>query len=381
MQTLILKSLNSCNLRCDYCSVGNKEHTQFLSEEQMSAALRFFTDYIQAKGENHATVIFHGGEPMLLPAAQYDRCIKEIRRRVPEVSFRFSMQTNGTLLSPEYLTLFQEHDIHIGVSLDGSRAIHDGQRRDTAGLGTYDQVLEHIRTLQDNHVPVAALMVLTRPALTDGLQFLDCFDQLDLPLKINPLLSLGNAKAHPELALQPGEYGRYLAQVFAYAAERGLNLSISPLDEIIHNILHEGGGRGCQYSPTCHSGFLCVDPEGIVYPCGRFADTHENAIGNIQEGIMPHGEEILAVLSSRRTTNLPARCRSCKYVQLCHAGCSADQSWELAAESPCTVCEDYRYIFHYLKTKGMQYLRKQLLEERMALLQRISEIGAMPNGI
>lgn len=381
MQTLILKSLNSCNLRCDYCSVGNKECARFLSEEQMGTALRFFAGRVRAKGENNATVIFHGGEPMILPAAQYDHCIKEVRDEFPDISFRFSMQTNGTLLSPEYLALFKEHDIHIGISLDGSQVVHDGQRRDAAGLGTYDRVMEHIGTLKANDVPVAALMVLTRPALDDGLQFLDKFDQLDLPLKINPLLSLGDAKTHPELALQSGEYGRYLARVFAYVAGRGFRLPISPLDEIIHNILHEEGDRGCQYCPTCHKGFLCVDPVGTVYPCGRFADIHENAIGDIYNGITPRGEDILAALSARRTNNLPARCRSCKYVRLCHAGCSADQPWEAATESPCTVCEDYRYIFHYLRTEGMQYLRKQLLEERTVLLERLSENGAMSDGV
>lgn len=381
MLTLILKSLNDCNLRCTYCSVGKKTCTNRLSEERMSEALAFFASYAQERGERCVTVIFHGGEPMLLPAEQYDRCIQRVREQFPELSFRFSLQTNGTLLSPAYVALFRKYDIHVGVSVDGSQTVHDGQRKSISGQGTYEQVLAHIRTLQREEVAVAALMVLTRPALAESLNFLLEFAHLNLPLKINPLLPVGEAVEHPELVLAPGEYGRYLARVLEYLSERRLDLPISPLDEIFQNILYKGARRGCQHSPNCHGSFLSIDPAGDIYPCGRFADARENAIGTIETGITADGRRILERLALRRAENLPPPCRECRYLELCHGGCSADQPWSRAVDNPCIVCQDYQYIFHYIKTQGMELLRQQLLEERSSLLSRIQERVIISDGI
>ena len=381
MLTLILKSLNACNLRCAYCSAGKKECEKKLTEERMSEALTFFASYAREREERHVTIIFHGGEPMLLPAEQYDRCIQRMQERFPELMFRFSLQTNGTILSPEYLALFQKYDVHVGVSLDGSQSVHDQHRKSVSGKETYQLILEHIQTLQNHGVAVAALMVLTKPALVEDLGFLLEFARLDLPLKINPLLSVGEAVWHPELALEPGEYGRYLARVLEYVFEHKLDLPISPLDEIFQNILYRKACRGCQHTPNCHGNFLSIYPEGDIYPCGRFADTHENAIGTIETGITTDGRKILERLALRRTKNLPPPCRECRYLELCHGGCSADQPWSRAVNHPCSVCEDYRYIFHFIKTRGMEFLRQQLLEERASLLSQIHEGEVIPDGI
>lgn len=381
MLTLILKSLNACNLRCSYCSVGSKEHAKALSEEQMRDALAFFAGYAHLKGEQQVSVIFHGGEPMLLPASQYGHCIEAVTESFPEITFQFCMQTNGTLLSAEYIELFQQYGIHVGVSLDGSQKIHDGQRRNVSGAETYALVMQNIHAMQEQGLGVAALMVLTKPALSGNLIFLQDFDRLDLPLKINPLLSLGDAVRHPELGLEPGDYGRYLVRVFEYSAKQRLRLPISPLDEMCFNLLNEGENRGCQFSVHCHNSFLCIDPEGLIYPCGRFADTHEYAIGSIEEGITAKGQSILEALEARRTTRLPEKCRTCRHVRLCHAGCSADQLLKWEVERPCTMCEDYRYFFHYLKTQGVELLKQQLSQERVDLLAHMTEIGAVSDGI
>lgn len=381
MLTLILKSLNACNLRCTYCSVGQKSCEKKLTQARMSEALAWFAAHARERGERYVTVIFHGGEPMLLPAQQYDHCIQRVQAQFPELNFRFTMQTNGTLLTPEYVALLRKYDIHVGVSIDGSWAVHDGQRKNISGQGTYEQVFTNIRTLQGKGVAVAALMVLTKPALTENLDFLLEFARLDIPLKINPLLSVGEAVGHPELALEPGEYGRYLARVLEYLAEHRLDLPVSPLDEILQNVLYQNARRGCQHSPNCHSSFLSVDPEGTIYPCGRFADAQENAIGTIETGITADGRRVLERLALRRTEQLPPPCRACRYLELCHGGCSADQPWSIAEVNPSTVCRDYQYIFHYIKTRGMELLRRQLLEERARLLSPARGDGVITDGI
>jgi uncharacterized protein len=377
MPTLILKSLNACNLRCAYCSLGKKEKTKMLSGRQMLDALYLFASRVRNQGEDRASVIFHGGEPMLLPAGQYGKCIEAVSRDFTDIQFRFAMQTNGTLLSQEYLELFQAHSIHIGVSLDGSQPIHDGQRCDVYGNGTYQLVMEHIKILQDHDIPVSALMVLTKPALDSGLEFLQKMDASGIPLKINPLLSLGEAVSHPELALKPGEYGRYLARVFEYLVENQLELHVSPLENLLCAVLAGKTPRGCIYNPHCCREFLCVDQEGMIYPCGRSADDSSNALGTLEYGITENGLHILDMLEARRTNDMPHECRQCRYVSLCNAGCSADRPWRDGIVQPCATCTDQKYIIRYIRTRGIELLSRQLQEERFRLQNTLAEQEAL----
>ena len=367
MRTLILKSLSACNLRCAYCSLGSKEHPHRLSEADTLRALRLFAERCTAEGEQNATVIFHGGEPMLLPPDQYERCIRAVTAEYPEIRFRFCMQTNGTLMTPEYLQLFQNYEIHIGVSLDGDSFVHDGQRTDAAGHGTYQTILRNIHALQENGIPTAALMIVTKRALDASLDFLREFDAMRLPLKINPLLSLGEAVSRPDLSLQQGDYGRYLARVFEYVAENRLELHISPIEELLHAILYGETPCGCQYDPCCSRRFLCVDPQGVLYPCGRFADEYRNPIGTLTSGITAEGETILERLRRRRATELPDKCRTCEILQYCNAGCSSDRMGTDGERQPCASCEDYLFFIPYLKGRGLELVRQSLLHEKERL--------------
>lgn len=375
MKTLILKSLDACNLRCAYCSVGPKEAAGALSEADMRRALRFFAERALAAGDREAQVIFHGGEPTLLPAEQYARCIQYARAECPDVQLHFSMQTNGVLLSDAYLNLFQTYSIRVGVSLDGGPEIHDGQRRDRAGNATHARVMQNIRAMQARGIPVAALTVVTKPALRAGLEFLRELDAMKIPLKINPLLCLGEAAGRPELALEPGGYGDYLIRVFEYAAENDLSLHLSPLAEMLSAILADARPGGCIYNPRCCRDFLCVDREGVLYPCGRFADAHRCALGTLKTGVTPEGEEVLRRLEARRTTALPEKCRACRWVSLCNAGCSADGASSPGEALPCAVCADQEKVFRYLHAKGLAVFKKQLLKERARLQRRLQEEG------
>ena len=44
MLNLILKGTNACNLRCRYCSLGEKEQVRMLSKEDMLKALSWFLE-------------------------------------------------------------------------------------------------------------------------------------------------------------------------------------------------------------------------------------------------------------------------------------------------------------------------------------------------
>ena len=57
------------------------------------------------------------------------------------------IHTNGVGPNERLCTLFAEHRVKVGISLDGDRAANDRHRRYADGRSSYDQVIRAIRLL------------------------------------------------------------------------------------------------------------------------------------------------------------------------------------------------------------------------------------------
>jgi uncharacterized protein len=113
-------------------------------------------------------VIWHAGEPLVLPVAYYREAFDLIERmRPPELNLRHSIQTNGMLITPAWCELIRERNVGIGVSLDGPRHLHDLHRRTRSGRGTFDQTMAGINLLHRHGVDFHVITVLSTDSLED----------------------------------------------------------------------------------------------------------------------------------------------------------------------------------------------------------------------
>ena len=129
----------TCNLKCSYCSLGVGDMVG--SQGKVSYSLDMLDAFIKKHlCEHEVYVTFYGGEPTL----NLD-FIKETIGRYP--SFRFQLQTNGTLLDklPDSV-LFNLSNILL--SIDGGETITDGFR----GRGVYRQVIKNTQAVRDRTV-------------------------------------------------------------------------------------------------------------------------------------------------------------------------------------------------------------------------------------
>ncbi|WP_333023138.1 hypothetical protein [Wolbachia endosymbiont of Pentidionis agamae] len=53
--------------------------------------------------------------------------------------------TNGILIDTEWIKIFKEYGIGVGISLDGTKNLSDTYRLDKKGNGTYERVVSKIR--------------------------------------------------------------------------------------------------------------------------------------------------------------------------------------------------------------------------------------------
>lgn len=372
MLNLILKGTNACNLRCGYCSLGEKKQVEMLGASDMSKALSWFLEYARKKNQRRVQIILHGGEPFLVPAEQYRFCFQELQEKYKDVEICYSAQTNGYELSEDYVELIRDYKIRIGVSLDGGKEVHDRQRKGICGEGTYEKVIGNIHMLKDNSIPVSVLMVITQYHQKMDFQFFDFLAREKIPVKVNPLYRVGEAEKNIDLALPDGYYGQFLIDLFEHMLNDGIDLHVSPLEELLQAILYGNTPRGCSFCSSCIDSFICINQNGEIYPCGRFSDCNAFKIGSIDTGISREGSKIITEIKSRRREELASKCIHCKYLRLCNSGCSAYIFRQGRPNEPSELCEDYFMVFEYLSGSGLAKYKQYLLKKRTDLQKELA---------
>jgi uncharacterized protein len=121
-------------------------------------------------------VVWHGGEPLSLPIDYYERAFEIIHALTPQdVRVIQAFQTNATLVTDEWCSFFNRHEVNLGVSVDGPAEIHDAARVTRSGRGTHEAVLRGIRRLRYNNVDFATITVLTALSLQHPAQMYEFF--------------------------------------------------------------------------------------------------------------------------------------------------------------------------------------------------------------
>jgi uncharacterized protein len=163
----VLKVASRCNLDCTYCYVYNKgddtwrERPVVMSDDVVEAALDRIADWCTRSGQAQVRITFHGGEPLLAGRTRFERWCRRIRARLAGIAeVAFNIQTNATLLNDAWASFFVDHDIEVGVSIDGPSMVHDALRVDRRGRGSHDRVVRGIERLRERGVRMGALAVI-----------------------------------------------------------------------------------------------------------------------------------------------------------------------------------------------------------------------------
>lgn len=150
VRSLTINVTQICNLKCTYCAAGGDgtygaAQTK-ISVEKTLPQLQFFLSKVPAGESFH--ISFLGGEPLLYPEgiqaiAHYVRNEASARN----ITARFSIVTNGTLINEKTLSVLKDIKADITVSLDGPAAINDQVRPMKNGQGSTLEVLRGLSTL------------------------------------------------------------------------------------------------------------------------------------------------------------------------------------------------------------------------------------------
>jgi uncharacterized protein len=171
---LVVQPTPFCNIACKYCYLPDRSSKAVVSPQTLHNLFSqvFASGWL---GEG-LSVVWHAGEPMVLPIAFYRDAFAAIERlRPPEIAVGHSFQTNGTLIDDAWCGFFAEAQINLGVSIDGPQHLHDRARVTRSGRGTFDRTIAGIRLLRRHGIPFHVISVLSAQSMAVPREMFDFY--------------------------------------------------------------------------------------------------------------------------------------------------------------------------------------------------------------
>ncbi len=304
-----------CNLKCDYCFVGEQSE-KMMSKETGRQAIDFLLD---ASGNLQSVIVtFFGGEPLLAYKLIKDFVLYGEKAALEKgKTIKWRMTTNGTLLNEEKLSFFNEHQVIYLLSIDGDKKSQDAHRQ-TRTLKSSFEMLDNKFLLMKQYQPWMGARVTVMPdtanRLLDNVKFL-------VRQGINQFI------IEPAEGIEWQEESKrlYLKQMVKVANfylnnKKNFNLRIDAFDKLASSDTDtKTYTRGCWAGKSSVS----VSPDGSIYPCAKFIDPSSHytqfVLGHISSGITYPDKRKEMIKFPVKT-----ECYDCSKVFDCSGGCPAN---------------------------------------------------------
>lgn len=218
IDTILIKASSLCNINCKYCYVYNmgdsgwKNMPALISNDFISALTNQLVEVTKAQNEKFALVL-HGGEPLMLGKERLHKLLGSIRS-VLSVDYPISIQSNGTLITKDIVTICSRFNTTISISLDGDEEVNDQFRTDKKGNGTYKKVIAGIDCIKSVDEKIfSGLLAVINPYF-DPLNVYNHLKHLS-PVSIDFLYRDGNFEKIPfgKSSFISTEYGNWLSKL------------------------------------------------------------------------------------------------------------------------------------------------------------------------
>lgn len=300
----IVSNTNACNLSCRYCynQFGDNRDAfsaaASLNKGQIKRAMELLSGL---SGEyDELELLFIGGEPLL----RFDlvREAAELRMTMSDMAekhVRLFLITNATLLNDEIYEYCSENNIHIKISLDGGREIHNKSRIFPDGRGSYDAAISRLPGYftQYSH-PCKAVTATVDSFATELLPMVEHFasmgfNQIELTELYGCNSDCSGMKTEDGLSVVKGDisdkhketilknYGE-LADFLHFRIRSGQYVNLIPFYDPLY-FLHN---RTKNVYP-CRAGIdsAALFSDGKFYPCHHYMGDGDFSFGDLENGL------------------------------------------------------------------------------------------------
>ena len=164
LELLVIQPTPFCNLDCSYCYLPNRLDKRKITTETLEKVFNWTFSSGLVRGP--FTLLWHAGEPMVLPASFYEQATLLLERcNTSGFEINQSFQTNATLVNDDWCDFIRRRNVQVGVSVDGPDFLNDRNRTTRNGGGTLDRVLRGMKLLRDHDIFFDVITVLTSTSL------------------------------------------------------------------------------------------------------------------------------------------------------------------------------------------------------------------------
>ncbi len=350
---LIKPSSSKCNLNCKYCfyhDVSDNRMVQdygFMTEKTTLNIIQ--KSLIDADG-GQITFAFQGGEPTLMGLDYYESFIDSVNQyNLKNSKINYAIQTNGIVIDENWASFFKKNNVLVGLSLDGPKDIHDLNRLDKKGDGTYKSAIAASKVLDEYDVDYNLLIVVTSLVArkidkvynffkSKGykyLQFIPCIDPIE------------NEKTKYSLSTE--QYKEFLCKLFDKWYNDIVNgniISIRYFDNIMAMFLGMPP-ESCDMVGKCSIQNV-IEADGSLYPCDFYV-LDEVKLGNLNTDTLTSVQESsIAKSFVMESIKLNEKCTSCDWLKLCRGGCKRQRILEDDGSYGVNrFCDAYKSFFEY----------------------------------
>ncbi|MGL6131715.1 MAG: radical SAM protein [Fusobacteriaceae bacterium] len=359
---LIAKVTTSCNLNCPYCytrsTIKNGSFMPISTYENILKAL--------VESKTDAQIIFHGGEPSLLPVKWYEEAIQLDKKYSLEggIDISHGMQSNLTIISDELKDFCIKNKINIGFSMDGVN------NDDTRGMT--ESILNNWKYLKDNGMTSGCICLLSDDNIRDIEDNIDMYDTLDMRYQFNTIFNtqtmvgdMANIKNDVLI-----DKMKLLFDKVCSSTKHSMTGHFYDMVKYTTTIQDGFQGGHC-HSCDCRGKWFGIHPNGDIYPCGQEWGqiSDEYMLGNINviNFDQVRAGEAFASYCSKIESKRDS-CEKCSIWKFCNAACPGASYSNTGCVSG--ICEnecDYNremisYIADYIKNNLQRIQNRSIIK-------------------
>jgi len=316
-RTLIIQVTSNCNTSCKYCYCVKKKNT--LKEKHLESLVFRIWEYFK-KTKLPLHIIWHGGEPSLLPVSYWEKVKLLFTPITKKYPLSFAVQTNLVGDNYEVYDFWIENKWKISTSLDGPYDLHSLNRN--ISRKNFDRLLTNIVSINSKQKNIGTVCVINRHNFLYPEKLLIFFEEINVNVRFNKVVS-----DHKYIKISYSEYFEFLERTAKLWINSESSIVVEP---IFSDILFFLGKRkrSCDRNPYCFGSFLGISATGEIYPCNRLVNFHDLLLGSIEcvplevawRKARRKNSDLIKKI--RKSFKLP--CSDCEANLLCGLGCKAE---------------------------------------------------------
>lgn len=331
---VVLKIVERCNLVCPYCYFffsgddSFKRHPPTIPKGVLLDLVAFLRNAALSRGKKRIRIVLHGGEPLMLKKRVFREMCELFRTEVGSVcELDIGVQTNGVLIDPEWVEIFAEYDLRIGVSMDGPEHIHNLTRITKKGRGTYAETRRGwsllLEAAEQGRISDPGIICVVSPEHSGT----EIFKHYAIEMQavgvdfLLPDITHDSPEATPEFV---AGCGRFLVDVYNAWSKAGGRCRIRIIYEATGPMLNDEACRQSMTSKYDPFGSIVVSSSGEISPDdvlrGVDPEFRDTGLRLGMHGLHEVHQSPPWKTLARAQQQVPAECRDCIWLNACGGG-------------------------------------------------------------